>query len=32
MIDITSDIQSLTTFRRPSGEFLKQLRLSVRWC
>jgi PHD/YefM family antitoxin component YafN of YafNO toxin-antitoxin module len=26
MLDITSDIQSLTTFRRRSGEFIKQLK------
>ena len=26
MIDITSDIQSLTTFRRRSGDFIKQLK------
>ena len=25
MLDITSDIQSLTTFRRSSGDFMKQL-------
>jgi prevent-host-death family protein len=25
MLDITSDIQSLTTFRRRSGDFVKQL-------
>ncbi|HXE14694.1 MAG TPA: type II toxin-antitoxin system Phd/YefM family antitoxin [Bryobacteraceae bacterium] len=30
MLDITRDIQSLTTFRRRSGEFLKQLRKSKR--
>lgn len=30
MIDITKDIQSLTTFRRRSGEFLKQLKKSKR--
>ena len=30
MIDITSDIQSLTTFRRSSGEFLKQLKKTKR--
>jgi prevent-host-death family protein len=30
MIDITRDIQSLTTFRRRSGEFMKQLRKSKR--
>ena len=28
MLDITKDIQSLTNFRRNSGEFLKQLRKS----
>ena len=27
MIDITKDIQSLTTFRRRSGDFMKQLYL-----
>jgi len=27
-LDITKDIQSLTTFRRRSGDFLKQLRKS----
>ena len=26
MLDITSDIQSLTTFRRRSGDFMKQLK------
>jgi hypothetical protein len=26
MFDITKDIQSLTNFRRNSGEFLKQLK------
>ncbi len=26
MLDITRDIQSLTSFRRRSGEFIKQLR------
>ena len=26
MLDIASDIQSLTTFRRRSGDFIKQLR------
>jgi PHD/YefM family antitoxin component YafN of YafNO toxin-antitoxin module len=38
MLDITKDIQSLTTFRRRSGDFMKQLRrnkrpvvLTVRW-
>jgi prevent-host-death family protein len=30
MLDITSDIQSLTTFRRKSGDFMKQLRKSKR--
>jgi len=30
MLDITKDIQSLTTFRRRSGAFLKQLRKSKR--
>ena len=30
MLDITEDIQSLTTFRRRSGEFLKQLKKSKR--
>jgi prevent-host-death family protein len=30
MIDITKDIQSLTTFRRRSGDFIKQLRKSKR--
>jgi prevent-host-death family protein len=30
MLDITKDIQSLTTFRRKSGEFLKQLKKSQR--
>lgn len=30
MIDITSDIQSLTTFRRASGNFLKQLKKTKR--
>jgi prevent-host-death family protein len=30
MIDITSDIQSLTTFRRSSGKFLKQLKKTKR--
>ena len=30
MLDITKDIQSLTTFRRRSGEFLKQLKQSRR--
>ncbi len=30
MLDITKDIQSLTTFRRRSGEFLKQLKKNKR--
>jgi prevent-host-death family protein len=30
MINITKDIQSLTTFRRRSGEFVKQLQKSKR--
>jgi prevent-host-death family protein len=30
MIDITSDIQSLTTFRRASGDFMKQLKKTKR--
>ena len=30
MLDITNDIQSLTTFRRRSGEFMKQLKKSKR--
>ena len=30
MLDITNDIQSLTTFRRRSAEFLKQLRKTKR--
>ncbi len=30
MLDITKDTRSLTTFRRRSGEFLKQLRKSKR--
>ena len=30
MLDITKDIQSLTTFRRRSGEFMKQLKKSKR--
>ncbi len=29
-MDITKDIQSLTTFRRRSGDFMKQLRKSKR--
>ena len=28
MLDITTDIQSLTTFRRSSGDFMKQLKKS----
>ena len=28
MLDITKDIQSLTTFRRRSGDFMKQLKKS----
>jgi len=28
MLDITKDIQSLTTFRRRSGDFIKQLKKS----
>ena len=28
MLDITKDIQSLTTFRRRSGDFMKQLKES----
>ena len=28
MLDITKDIQSLTNFRRKSGEFLKQIKKS----
>jgi prevent-host-death family protein len=28
MLDITRDIQSLTTFRRRSGDFMKQLKKS----
>ena len=27
MLDITKDIQSLTTFRRRSGEFMKEARI-----
>jgi len=30
MLDLTKDIQSLTTFRRQSSEFLKQLKKSKR--
>jgi prevent-host-death family protein len=30
MLEITKDIQSLTTFRRKSGAFLKQLKKSKR--
>jgi prevent-host-death family protein len=30
MLDITTDIQSLTTFRRSSGDFMKQLKKSKR--
>jgi prevent-host-death family protein len=30
MLDITSDIQSLTKFRRSSGDFMKQLRKTKR--
>jgi prevent-host-death family protein len=30
MLDITRDIQSLTTFRRRSGEFMKQLKKTRR--
>ena len=30
MLDITKDIQSLTTFRRRSGEFMKQLHKTKR--
>ena len=30
MIDITDDIQSLTTFRRKSGDFMKQLKKTNR--
>jgi len=30
MLDITRDIQSLTTFRRASGNFMKQLRKTRR--
>jgi len=30
MLDITKDIQSLTTFRRRSGDFMKQLKQTQR--
>jgi prevent-host-death family protein len=30
MLDIVTDIQSLTTFRRSSGQFMKQLKKSKR--
>jgi prevent-host-death family protein len=30
MLDITKDIQSLTTFRRRSGDFIKRLKKSKR--
>jgi prevent-host-death family protein len=30
MLDLTKDIQSLTTFRRRSGDFMKQLKKSKR--
>ena len=30
MLDITKDIQSLTSFRRRSGDFMRQLRKSKR--
>lgn len=30
MLDITTDIQSLTTFRRSSGQFIKHLKKSKR--
>jgi prevent-host-death family protein len=30
MLDITKDIQSLTTFRRRSGDFMKRLKKSKR--
>lgn len=30
MLDITNDIQSLTTFRRRSGEFMKQIKRTKR--
>ena len=33
MFDISNDIQSLTTFRRISGDFIKQLKKTKRpWC
>ena len=33
MLGITNDIQSLTTFRRQSGDFMKQLKkISAQWC
>jgi prevent-host-death family protein len=30
MLDLTKDIQSVTTFRRQSGDFMKQLKKSKR--
>ena len=30
MLEITKDIQSLTTFRRRSGDFMKQLKKNKR--
>jgi prevent-host-death family protein len=30
MLDLTKDVQSLTTFRRRSGEFMKQIKKSKR--
>ncbi len=30
MLDITKDVQSLTTFRRRSGDFMKQLKRTKR--
>ena len=30
MIDVTNDIQSLTSFRWPSGDFMKQLKKNKR--
>ena len=30
MLDLTKDIQSLTTFRRQSGDFMKQLKKTQR--
>jgi prevent-host-death family protein len=30
MLDLTKDIQSLTTFRRRSGDFMKQIKKSKR--